>query len=122
MAGVVVFLGFLFFAVHLCVNLYARSTVTANAFDAARSVAAADIDHADGGVVAAAQARAEADVRATLGRYAERIRTFDWSGTTADVVRLHIVVDNPSFLIFSGDLVGVETVDRTVTVRVEKVR
>ena len=121
-AGVAVFLGFLLFAVHLTINLYANSTVTAHAFDAARAVAAADIDHGDPAAVAAAQRRAEADVRATLGSYSERMEPFDWSGTDADVVRLRLRVDNPSFLIFSSAGLGVETIDRSVTVRVERVR
>lgn len=121
-AGVAVFLGFLFFAVHLVVSLYATSSVTAHAYDAARRVAAADVDHDDPAAVRAAQRRAEADVRATLGRYAERVEPFDWSGTTGDVVRLRVRADNPSFLVFADGLLGVEEIDRTVTVRVERVR
>jgi hypothetical protein len=121
-AGVAVFLGFLFFAVHLVVSLYATSSVTGHAYDAARRVAAADIDHADAGAVAAAQRRAEADVRASLGRYADRLEPFDWSGTDADVVRLRVRADNPSFLVFADGLLGVEEIDRTVTVRVERAR
>lgn len=121
-AGVAVFLGFLFFAVHLVVSLYATSSVTGHAYDAARRVAAADIDHSDPAAVAAAQRRAEADVRASLGEYAERIEPFDWSGTDADVVRLRVRADNPSFLVFADGLLGVEEIDRTVTVRVERAR
>lgn len=121
-AGIAVFLAFLMFAVHLAVNLYAGSTVTAHAYDAATHVAGADIDHADPGAVAAAMASAEGDLRTALGGYAARIRRLDWSGTTADVVQLRIVVDNPSFLIFTDLGLGVETIDKTVRVRVERVR
>lgn len=121
-AALVVFLTFLMFAVHLAVNLYANSTVTARAYDAATQVAGADIDHGDPGAVRAAMRSAEADVRAGLGGYSSRIREFDWSGTSADAVQLRLVVDNPSFLIFSSGGVGVETIDRTVRVRVERVR
>ena len=121
-AGVVVFLAFLLFAVHLVISLYATSTVTSNAYDAARAVAAADIDHGDAAAVAAAQRQAELDVRANLGDYAERVEPFDWSGTDGDVVRLRIRADNPSFLIYATGGLGLDAIDRTVTVRVERVR
>ena len=38
------------------------------------------------------------------------------------MVELHIVVENPSFLIFSDADVGVGEIDKTVRVRVERVR
>lgn len=122
LAAVAVFLGFLFFAVHLVISLYATSTVTGQAYDAARRVAAADIDHSDPAAVASAQRRAEADLRGSLGDYAERIESLDWSGSTADVVSLRVRAQNPSFLVFATAPLGVEQIDRTVKVRVEKVR
>jgi len=121
-AALVVFLTFLMFAVHLSVNLYANSTVTARAYDAATRVAGADIDHGDPNAVAAAMREAESDLRAGLGGYSERIREIDWSGSDVDVVQLRLVVDNPSFLIFSAGGIGVETIDKTVRVRVERLR
>ncbi len=121
-AGVIVFLAFLLFAVHLVISLHATSTVTSSAYDAARAVAAADIDHRDPAAVAAAQRQAELDVRANLGDYAEQVAPFDWSGTDGDVVRLRIRADNPSFLIYATGGLGLDTIDRTVTVRVERVR
>lgn len=121
-AGVAVFLGFLFLAVHVVVGLFATTAVTGHAYDAARRVASADIDRSDPAAVAAAQRRAEADVRASLGRHAARVEPFDWSGTDADVVRLRVRATNPSFLVFADGLLGVEEIDRTVTVRVERVR
>lgn len=117
-AAIAVFLGFLMFAVHICVNLYANTTVTANAYDAARRVARAEVA---GGDRSSAAAAAEADLRQNLGRYSDRIRDVDWS-ISDDVVELHIVVDNPSFLIFSDADVGVGQIDKTVRVRVERVR
>jgi len=118
-AAIAVFLGFLMFAVHICVNLYANTTVTANAYDAARRVARAEVS--DGGRQAAAEA-AEADLKENLGRYASRIESIDWT-LGDDVIELHIVVDNPSFLIFTdGDVGGVGRIDKTVRVRVERVR
>lgn len=116
-AAIAVFLGFLMFAVHICVNLYANTTVTANAYDAARRVARAE---AEGGRASAA-ARAEADLRDNLGRYSSRIEDIDWT-LGDDVIELRIVVDNPSFLIFSDADVGVGRIDKTVRVRVERVR
>jgi len=117
-AAIAVFLGFLMFAVHICVNLYANTTVTAHAYDAARRVARAEVADGDRG---AAIAAAKADLRENLGRYASRIETLDIEAND-DVVVLHIVVDNPSFLIFSDADLGVGEIDKTVRVRVEKVR
>ena len=118
-AAVGVFLGFLFLAIHIVISLYATSTVTGQAYDAARRVAAAEVDHSDPGAVAAARRRAEADARHSLGRYASRVEPFDWSGSDADVVRLRIRARNPSFLAFATAPLGVEQIDRTVSVRVE---
>lgn len=117
-AAIAVFLGFLMFAVHICVNLYANTTVTANAYDAARRVARAEA--AGGGRVAAAE-QAEADLKDNLGRYSSRIESIDWT-LGEDVIELHIVVDNPSFLVFSDADLGVGEIDKTVRVRVERVR
>lgn len=121
-AAIAVFLAFLMFAVHICVNLYADTTVTANAYDAARRVARADVG--EGGRAAVA-VQAEADLRRNLGRYSSRIRDIDWD-ITADVVALSIRVDNPSFLVFDdllgGGDGGVGEVRKTVRVRVERVR
>ncbi len=117
-AAIAVFLGFLMFAVHICVNLYANTTVTANAYDAARRVARAEVAGGDRGAAAAA---AESDLRENLGRYSSRIREIDWT-LGDDVIELHIVVDNPSFLIFSDADLGVGEIDKTVRVRVERVR
>jgi hypothetical protein len=116
-AAIAVFLGFLMFAVHICVNLYADTTVTANAYDAARRVARSSA--AEGRAAAADEA--EADLKENLGRYASRIETIEWT-LGEDVIELHIVVDNPSFLIFSDADLGVGEIDKTVRVRVERVR
>jgi hypothetical protein len=121
-AGVSVFLGFLLVAVHLIVSLYATTTVTSNAYDAARRVASADIDHTDPSEVAAARSRAEADMRRNLGGYSDNVESLDWSGSDAEVVRLRVRARNPSFLVFATRPLGVELIDRTVTVRVETVR
>jgi hypothetical protein len=116
--GILFFVGFLFFAVQLLFNLYSTSVVTSAAYDAARSVATsrsqpvtqqqldAAIDHA----------------RSLLGRYQDRA-TFEWDLTNPDVVRLHVHAVNPRLLAPPLDqLVGFDVIDRTVVVRVERVR
>ncbi len=111
-----VVLGFLLLAVHVCVHLWVTTTVEALAYDAARQVARAEIDHGDADAVAGAAADAEAGLRAALGRGADRLRTVAWDLAHAhDVVALHLVLDAPS------DLLGDE-VSTTVRVRVEEVR
>lgn len=121
-AGTTVVLAFLFVCVHLIVGLYATSTVTAEAYDAARRVASADIDHGDPVARARAQSTAESDARRSLGPFRERVQPFDWTGTDDDVVRLRVRAESPSLLAFGAGPLGVEHIDRTVTVRVERVR
>jgi len=113
--GILVFLGFLFFAVQLLFNLYATSVVTSATYDAARRVATAghpatqaDIDEA------------EASARDALGGYARRV-AFEWDvASDPSVVRLHVTATQPRFLGPSIDtLVGLDEIDRTVVVRVE---
>ena len=113
-AGVTVFLAFLLFAVQLLFNLYATSAVTAAAYDAARLVAGGD-----GGV--ADMPRAEHHARELLGRYADRV-SFEWA-VDDDVVALRVVADNPTFLLPTlGGSLGFDEIDRTVRVRVERLR
>jgi hypothetical protein len=115
LGGFTAFLAFLLFAVQLLTNLYATSVVTSATYDGARQVAEAD-DATDTG----ARAAAERHVRALLGNYGDDAH-FDWSGTTAEVVRLRVQIDNPSFLLRSlpADL-PLQHVDRTAVVRVER--
>ena len=114
LAGVLVFLVLLMLATQVLFDLYARSTVTAVAYDAARVVAGAD--SGAGAVVVA-----ESQARAGLGHYADGA-TFTWA-VDNDVVQLRVKVQNPSLLppVFKHAL-GIDTVDRTVRVRVERVR
>ncbi len=115
-AGVTVFLAFLLFAVQLLTNLYATSVVTGAAYDGARRVAEAAGDHA------VTRSDAEEHVRSLLGRYGDRVR-FDWDGTDDDVVRLRVTAENPTFLLRSlGGRLPFTEIDRTVVVRVERIR
>jgi hypothetical protein len=114
-AGFTAFLGFLLFAVQLLTNLYATSVVTSATHDGASLAARSDGRQLEASV----RAHAEAHVRELLGGYGDEA-TFDWSGTDADVVRLRVRIDNPSFLLRSlpADL-PFQQVDRTAVVRVE---
>jgi len=121
-AGVSVFLAFLLFAVQLLINLYATSSVTDAAWDGAREVAGARIDHHDPSTLAAAETQAEVRMRAELGRFAQRV-VFDWTGTDAASVSVRVRGTTPRFGLpgLSGPL-GFDTIDRTVLVRVEVLR
>ena len=115
-AGVFVFLVLLLLATQVLFDLYARSTVTAVAYDAARVVAGAD-SGGDGGAVDVA----EAEARAGLGRYADGA-AFTWQSTQTSC-SCASRAQNPSLLppVFKRAL-GIDTVDRTVRVRVERLR
>lgn len=118
-AGFTAFLLFLFLAVHVLVGLYATSVVTAAALDGARIVAGGGVDHDDPAAVEAAQAEAEAHVRGLLGRAGDRA-SFDWSGSTATEVALHVRVPWPRLLPDLGGELGDAAVDRTVRMRIER--
>jgi hypothetical protein len=109
LAGVTVFLALLFLAVHLLLNLFLTSVVTAVTWDAARLAAG------NRGDVASAEAHA----RALLGERAESV-SFAW-GASAGAVTLTVRARGPD-LLWPGlmEAVGVEEVSRTVTVRAEE--
>ena len=115
--GVTAFLALLMFAVQLALNLYATSTVTAAAFDAARIVAGAD-----GG--AAAEAAAEAHLHGLLDGQSVELQ-WDYRDTDTepgvDVVALRVETDNPTHLLRSMPI-PFQHVVRTVTVRMETFR
>lgn len=104
-----VFLALLFFAVHLLLNLYATSVVTAVAWDAVRLAAG------EGGDTQ----QAEAHARGLLGERAEDVE-FAW-GADDGAVTLTVTADNPD-LLWPGlmSAVGVERIERTVTARREE--
>jgi hypothetical protein len=117
----VVFVILMLFAVQLLVNLYATTTVTAAGLDAARVVAAKEVDHDDAGAVAAARVRAEARFRSLMGD-AGRDAELTWVDD-ADTVRLHVAVDSPTILPRSlGGGVAFGRIDRTFEVHVEELR
>ena len=119
--GVTVFLIVLLFAVHLILNLYGTSVVTAAAFDGARL-------RAGGGGLEVSEADAELQVLELLGGYrADGRLVLSWSYPDTDgdglpdVVALRVVAEHPSDLSGAVD-VPFQRVDRTVTVRIERLR
>ncbi|MFP5255660.1 MAG: hypothetical protein ACLGI8_07390 [Acidimicrobiia bacterium] len=116
-AGTLVFILFVVFAVQLLFSLYASSTVTAVAHDAAAR-AASDPQ--------APLTPIEADVRRQLGRMGAgaelswRAEDSDGDGL-ADTIALRVVVVPPRLVPRSiGDGVGMGVVDRTARVRIEQ--
>lgn len=117
-AGVVVFLVFLLFAVQLLFGLYAASTVTAVANDAAVRAASAGAPPLE---------RIEADARRNLGEVGAAA-SFTWSTEDADgdgvddTVVLEVVARPPRFVPPSiGGAIGVDEIRRAVRVRLEQV-
>jgi len=116
--GVVVFILFLLFSVQVLLGLYTTTVVTSATLDAANRMARADDPTAPIG-----QATATDRAIDSLGAFARDGRvTLDWTGTTADevVVTVHarkMTLLPPAF----GAALG-NRVDRTVRVRVERLR
>ena len=118
-AGVVVFLVFLLFAVQLLFGLYASSTVNAVANDAATRAASENAPPLD--VI-------EDQARASLGEVGAAA-TFAWSADDtdrdgqADTIVLEVVANPPRFIpAMVGGVIGLEEVRRTVRVRIEEVQ
>lgn len=116
--GLTAFLAFLLLATQLLVSLYATTVVTGATVDGARLAAEAPAGPAD----LVVRRDVEAHVRDLLGRYGDDAR-LDWSGTTADVARLRVRIDSPSFVLraLPADL-PFDHIDRTAVVRVERWR
>lgn len=118
-AGVGAFLLFLLFAVQLTVTLYATSTTNAAGYDAARSVASANVDHRDHAAVAEAQRRAEEGFRELLGARGRTAR-LHWEIDGPNVV-LRVVVDAPAILPSRvRDTSRMRRIERTFRVRIEE--
>jgi hypothetical protein len=118
-AGVVVFLVFLLFAVQLLFGLYASSTVTAVANDAAVRAASAD---------APSLRVIEAEARQSLGEVGSSA-SFAWATDDADgdgeddTLVLEVVARPPRFIPRSvGGAIGLDEIRRVVRVRSERVQ
>ncbi len=118
-AGVVVFLVFLLFAVQLLFALYASSTVNAVANDAAVRAASAG---------APPLSEIEAEARRNLGEVGSSA-SFTWSLDDSDrdgeddTVVLEVVAEPPRFIPRSiGGAIGLDEIRRTARVRGERVQ
>ena len=109
------------FAVQVLIGLYTRSAVGEAAYEGARTVAGARVDHSDPLAESAARADAETRVRRSLGRFGDDV-TLDWSGSTTEVVALTVRARPPGFLWAGLRGPGAPLIDRTVRVRVEELR
>lgn len=120
-AGVTVVLVLLLFATQVLIDLYARSAVTAAAYDAARQVAAARVGHSSPGSLTAAEAQAEQRARSLLGRYGRNVG-FTWT-VGPETVRLEVRATTPHVgLHVVPTPLHLDHVDRSVTVRIERVQ
>jgi hypothetical protein len=116
-AGVTAFLAFLTVAVQILVNLHTASVVTSVAYDAARQVAADGAGRDDADLAAA-----ESFARSLLGRVGDDAE-FEWIDDDPSVVQLRVIARSPRFLLPVVDgALGLDVIDRTVTVRVEELR
>jgi hypothetical protein len=113
--GVAVLVGFLALASHQLVGLHARSTLAAATHDAARAAAT------HSGPPAQRMALGEAELRRRLGAIGSTA-TIDWTGTTAEVVELRVVIDAPGLLPIglAGERSG--RLEHTTELRVERLR
>lgn len=118
-AGVAVFLALLLFAVQLLTNLYAASTVSAAGLDAARRVAAREVDHGSVASVEAAERQAEAGFRDLTGRLGDDAQlTWTVDGT---YVRLEVRVQSPAILPAPiRRPLAFDHLERTYVVRIEE--
>lgn len=119
-AGLLVFLALLLFAVQTVIGLYATSLTTDAAYEGARLVAGARTDHDTSPAPEDARVAAERSVREQLGAFGDDVE-LDWSATTWDEVALTVRAATPAFLWDSLRGTG-GRVERTVRVRVERFR
>lgn len=117
-AGLLVFLVLMLFAVQTLVGLYTRSMATDAAFEGARIVAGARTQRDSSPVPVDARVHAEEVVRQQLGKFGNRV-DLDWSASTWDEIALRLRAQPLGFLwgSFRG---GTGGIDRTVRVRVER--
>jgi hypothetical protein len=110
-AGFTLFLALLFTAAHLLVHLYARSVVTAAAFDAARIASGAAT--AEGATGAARQ-----HVENLLGDFASDVEVQVW--LNADEARVRVVAESPTLNWPGMTMIGADRFVRDVSVRRER--
>lgn len=117
--GVLVLLVLMLLATQVMYVLYARSAVTAAAYDAARIAAGAESQALppDSRIAAA-----DNHLRRVLGRFGRDRLSTSWS-ETADEVELTVSARTPSLVPAPlRRAIGIDTIRRTVRVRTERVR
>jgi hypothetical protein len=117
--GVTAFLLLLLFAVQVLLGLYTTTIVTAAATDAAD-----ELTHAPNPSSPTAQQDVSSRAASRLGAYARRPGAFtlDWSGTDTDTVVVTVHARKLTLLPAAfGPSLG-NRIDRTIRVRVERVR
>jgi len=120
-AGLLVLLALLLFAVQSLFALFARSAVTDAAYEGARQVAGARVEHDDFTSVVLARQQAERTVRTHLGQFGEHV-SLDWAGSSTDTISLTVRAQPPGFLWDALRGAGPDPISRTVRVRVERPR
>lgn len=119
LSGLTAFIILLLIAVQVMFDLYARSAITAAAFEAAKQVAGFNIANLPPDQLAIAESAAEAQARQTLGHYGNTA-TFTWTITAASVA-LRVQVTNESLVPAGlGRVLGIDAIDRTVRVQPER--
>jgi len=118
LSGLLIFLVFLLFACQLLLGLFARSTVSAAAYDGAHLVATRRTGAAHDDL--AIQTEAEARMRQLLGTAGQQAE-FDWTGTDSSWVTVRVRVPAPR-LGWPGFSRSPSIIERGAHVRVEAVR
>lgn len=117
--GVLVLLVLILLATQVMYVLYARSVVTAAAYDAARIAAGANAQSIPPESRIGA---ADAHLRRLLGRFGRERTSTEWS-ETIDEVELTVNARTPSLVPAPlRRAIGIDTIRRTVRVRTERVR
>ena len=111
LVGFLIFMILLLVSVQVLVRLYATSVLTSAAFAAARKVATAPVPLAE---VPDAQQAAVAQ----LGSFGAKHTTFLWREVDGQQIVLQVRARAPGFV----PLPGLRAIERTVTVRTERVR
>jgi len=109
--GVAIFLGFLLLATQTLLHLYTSSIVSSAAFDVARRAAAED----GGGC-----AEVDQHVRGRLGDHAAGTRVD--CRDDGDQLHLRVRTESPARLLAGFGDTGGRSIERTATVRIERVR
>ncbi|MGH9095500.1 MAG: hypothetical protein ACRDXE_10100 [Acidimicrobiales bacterium] len=112
LVGFCIFMLRLLLAVQTLVHLYATSTLTSAAFDAAHRVASSPD-------AVAAIPSAQADAQRSLGSFGPAHTRFVWERVDGGVVVLRVLAQSPGFLPLPRSF---RQIDRTVTVRTERFR